>query len=113
MTTDNGHYKVTHIYKNGPADKDWIKLSVGDYVLALDDEPLKPGENYWKRYALAPGGRLEFTINNKPALEGSWKAKITPASNQQVSGWQYQKWVDERAEMVRKLSNGDMPSVGR
>jgi tricorn protease len=108
LAADNGFYKVTHIYKNGPADKDWIKLSVGDYVLAIDDQELKAGENYWKRYALAPGNRLEFTVNSRPTPEGAWKVKLTPASSQQVSGWQYQKWVDDREETVNKLSDGDI-----
>ncbi len=108
LTADGGFYKVTHIYKNGPADKDWIKLSVGDYILALDDQELKAGENYWKRFALAPGNRFEFTVNSKPAAEGAWKVKISPASSFQVSSWQYDKWVNDRAEMVNKLSNGEI-----
>jgi tricorn protease len=108
VAAENGFYKVTHIYENGPADKDWVKLGVGDYVIAIDDQPLKAGDNYWKRYALAPGNRLEFTVNSKPAAEGAWKVKITPASSQQVSGWQYDKWVDDRRAMVDKLSNGQI-----
>ncbi len=106
LTEEDGFFKVAHVYKNGPADKDWIKLSVGDYVLALDDVELKAGDNYWKRYALAPGNRLEFTVNSKPKAEGAWKVKITPASSGQVSGWQYERWVDERREKVDKLSDG-------
>src|SRR5262249_30246479 len=31
LEADNsGFYKVTHIYKNGPADRDYVKLSAGD-----------------------------------------------------------------------------------
>ena len=28
----NGHYRVSHIYRDGPADKEWLDLKVGDYV---------------------------------------------------------------------------------
>ncbi len=108
LTPDGGFFKVTHVYKNGPADKDWIKLGVGDFILALDDQELKAGDNYWKRFALAPGNRFEFTVNSKPTVEGAWKIKVTPAGSFQVSTWQYDRWVSDRAEMVNRLSNGEI-----
>src|SRR5260370_33281297 len=32
----SGEYKVSHIYKTGPAEKDYVNLNVGDYVLSID-----------------------------------------------------------------------------
>ena len=43
-----GRYKVTHIYKGGPADKDWVRVGVGDYLISIDGTPVKAGDNYWK-----------------------------------------------------------------
>ena len=43
-----GRYRISHIYRDGPADKEWLGLKVGDYVLSLDGKELKAGENYWK-----------------------------------------------------------------
>ena len=43
-----GVYRITHIYRDGPADKEWLGLGVGDYVLAIDGQNLKAGDNYWK-----------------------------------------------------------------
>jgi tricorn protease len=102
----SGFYKVTHIYKNGPADKDYVKIHVGDFVLALDDQELKSGDNYWKLYAAAPSNKWELTVNSKPAKEGAWKTKITPVSSMQYVNLQYEKWVADRRAMVDKLSNG-------
>src|SRR4029078_11326510 len=31
-----GRYRVAYIYEDGPADKDWVKVKVGDYLLATD-----------------------------------------------------------------------------
>jgi hypothetical protein len=31
-----GKYRINHIYRDGPADKEWLDLKVGDYVLAID-----------------------------------------------------------------------------
>jgi len=32
----DGKYRINHIYRDGPADKEWLDLKVGDYVLAID-----------------------------------------------------------------------------
>ena len=31
-----GRYRVTHVYEDGPADKDWVRVKAGDYLLAID-----------------------------------------------------------------------------
>jgi tricorn protease len=104
----SGYYKVTHVYKHGPADKDYVRISVGDYVLAIDGQELKAGDSYWKAYTTAPGGKLEFTVNSKPAKEGAWKTKVTPVSGAQYGTLQYEKWVTDRRAKVDKLSGGEI-----
>jgi tricorn protease len=76
----SGYYKVDHIYKQGPADKDWIKIKPGDFVLAIDGNDIKAGENYWRYYTLAPTTKVEFTVNSRPTKEGAWKVKLASAS---------------------------------
>jgi tricorn protease len=104
----SGFYKVAHVYKNGPADKDFVKIKTGDFVLAIDGHELKAGENYWKRYADAAGNKIEFTVNSKPQAEGAWKTKVTPVSTMQHANMQYGKWVADRRDIVDKLSNGEI-----
>ncbi len=104
----SGYYKVTHVYKNGPADKDYVKVRKGDYVLAVDGTPLKAGESYWRIYTAAPATRLEFTVNDRPAQEGAWKTKIRPIAAMQVGTLQYEKWVEERRAMVERLTGGEI-----
>jgi tricorn protease len=109
LTPDpSGYYKVTHVYRNGPADKDWVKLSVGDLILAIGDRELKIGDNYWKQFIGAAGARLEFTVNSKPNKDGAWKIKVTPISSQQQATLQYERWVAERRAKVEQLSGGDI-----
>jgi tricorn protease len=101
---EGGYYKVTHIYRNGPCDKDHVKLNVGDYILAINETPLKAGENYWKIYTHAPTARFEFRVNSKPAPEGAWDIRVTPITTFQLANLQYEKWVDERRAMVERLA---------
>jgi len=104
----SGYYKVSYVYKSGPADRDFVKIKVGDFVLAVDDNPIKAGDNYWKHYNLAAGRKLEFTVNSKPSMDGAWKTKVEPISGGAYGTLQYDKWVEERRQMVDKLSNGEI-----
>ena len=104
----SGYYKITWIYKDGPADKDYVKLAVGDYVLAVNGQPLKSGDNYWRNFNLAAGRKFEFQVNSKPQPEGAWTIKITPVNNMAYGTLQYHKWVDDRRAMVEKLSAGEI-----
>jgi tricorn protease len=104
----SGYYKVAYIYKNGPADRDYVKIKVGDFILAIEGIAVKSGENYWKHYNLAPGRKLDFTVNSKPSMDGAWTTKVEPANGGAYGTLQYEKWVEERRQMVEKMSNGDI-----
>ena len=45
--TTAGRYRVTYVYEDGPADKDWVKVKVGDYLIAINGKPVKAGDDYW------------------------------------------------------------------
>ncbi|HEU0114701.1 MAG TPA: S41 family peptidase, partial [Thermomicrobiales bacterium] len=104
----SGYYKVGHIYKNGPADHDYLKLKGGNFVIAIDDHELKTSDNYWRYFTLAPGNKFHFLINDKPSKEGAWDVAVTPAAGQAFGDLQYARWVDDRREMVARASNGDI-----
>jgi tricorn protease len=104
----SGYYKVSYIYKDGPADKDYVQIAVGNYVLSIDGHPLKAGDNYWKYLTAVRGEKIEFTVNSKPAAEGAWLAKVQPISNAAYTTLQYKRWVQQRKEMVDKLSNNEI-----
>jgi tricorn protease len=104
----SGYYKVSYIYKDGPADKDFVQISTGDYVLAVDGHPLKSGDNYWKYFTAVLGEKMQFLVNSKPSVEGAWLTKVQPISNAAYTTLQYKHWVQERRDMVAKLSNGEV-----
>jgi tricorn protease len=104
----SGYYKVTHVYKNGPCDVDYAKIAVGDFVMAINDTPLKAGANYWKLYTQTPNDRFEITVNSKPSMEGAWKFRIKPIAAGQMTGLQYARWVEQRRDIVDRISNGEI-----
>ncbi len=108
VSDGSGFYKVGHIFKDGPADRDYLKIKEGYYVVSVDNHDLKSGDNYWQFFTLAPGTKFHFMINDKPAKDGAWEVTITPVNNAAFGDLQYAKWVSDRREMVTKLSNGDI-----
>ncbi len=104
----SGFYKVGHIYKDGPADRDYLKIKQGHFIVAVDDRDLKTTDNYWQRLTLAAGQKFHFLVNDKPAREGAWDVTVTPVAGNAFGDLQYARWVDERRAMVTKASNGEI-----
>ena len=104
----SGYYKVGRLYKDGPADKDYLKIKEGHFIIALDDRDLKTSDNYWQRFTYPLGQKFHFLLNDKPARDGAWEVTITPVTNQAFGDLQYERWVADRGEMVAKASNGEI-----
>ena len=101
----SGFFKVGHIYKNGPADRDHLKIRTGHFVLSVNGSDLKSSDNYWRHFTLASGSKFHFTINEKPVKEGAWTVTVEPAEN--MGDLRYARWVDERRAIVDKLTGGE------
>ena len=102
------YYKVAYIYKDGPADKDYVRINPGDYIVAIDGHEVKAGDNYWKYLTAVRGEKIELTINSKPTTEGAWLTKVEPIGNAAYTTLQYQRWVRQRRDIVDKASNGEV-----
>ncbi len=101
-----GRYRVTHVYENGPCDKDWVKVSIGDFLIAIEGKSIKAGDNYWQSLNHRLNRKVAVTFNNKPSDDGAWTTRIEPISTAAYSQLRYERWVRERRETVEKLSGG-------
>jgi tricorn protease len=104
--TSAGRYRVTYIYEDGPADKDWVKVKVGDYLLAIDGKPVKAGDEYWQLLNYRLNRKVAVTFNDKPTEEGAWRTRIEPTTMGNYATLHYERWVKERRATVDKLSGG-------
>jgi tricorn protease len=104
--TAAGRYRVTYIYEDGPADKDWVRVKVGDYLLAIDGKPVKAGDEYWQLLNERLNRKVNVTFNSKPTDEGAWNTRIEAISTNAYSQLRYERWVKERRKRVEELSNG-------
>jgi len=104
----SGYYKIQHIYKEGPADKDYLKIKDGHFIVSIDGHALKTTDNYWQYFTIAAGNKFHFLLNDKPSPDGAWEVTITPVANNANGDLMYAHWVDQRRDMVTKLSNGEI-----
>jgi tricorn protease len=99
---------VSYIYRKGPADHEYVKLSPGNYILAVNGKELKTSENYWQLFNILPGRKFEFLVNSKPSPDGAWNVDVEPLTGMAFGDLQYARWVEERRQMVRALTNGEI-----
>jgi tricorn protease len=101
-----GRYRVTHVYEDGPADKDWVRVAVGDYLIAINGKPVRAGDNYWQLLNNRLNRKSEVTFNNKASEEGAWTTRIETISPAAYSQLRYERWVKDRRKKVDELSGG-------
>ncbi|HTS64911.1 MAG TPA: S41 family peptidase [Candidatus Acidoferrales bacterium] len=104
----SGYYKVSYIYRKGPADHDYVALAPGNFILAVNGKELKSGDNYWKLFNILSGRKFEFLVNSKPASDGAWTISLEPVSGAAFGNLQYDRWVEDRKQMVARLTNGEI-----
>jgi len=104
----SGYYKVSYIYRKGPADHDYVKLATGNFVLAVNDKQLKTSDNYWKLFNILPERKFEFLVNSSPSVDGAWTVTLEPLTTVAQSNLEYDRWVADRKAMVEKISGGQI-----
>jgi len=111
MAPDKEFYRISHIYRDGPADKDWLKLKEGDYVLAVDGRAIKSGDNLGpilnsilNEYAAV---RVASEPNPKSPTARDVRIRTVPS----LGNIKYQEWVKANRDYVDKQSGGQIAYV--
>ena len=105
----SGVYRISHIYRDGPADKEWLGLSVGDFVLAIDNQNLKAGDNYWKILSAATTEYVPVKMAKSATGEGARTVRI--ASVTSLNNIKYEEFVQTNRDIVEKATGGQIAYV--
>ena len=110
MEQDRESYKVTHIYRDGPADKEWLNLKVGDYIHAIDGEPIIAGDNYWKILNEAINDFITVKVSSSPNKNSNMH-EIRIETVTSLRNIQYEEFVTKCREYVEKETDGKIAYV--
>ena len=106
---DAGRYRIGHIYREGPADKEWLGLAEGDYVLAIDGSEVKSGDNYWKILSTTVNEYIPVKVAKAASGENARTVRL--ASVTSLTDIKYEEWVAINRETVEKDTKGDIAYV--
>lgn len=109
LEPDQGRYRVSHVYRDGPADKEWLDLEEGDYVLAMEGEELQAGDNYWKILNHALNEYVTVSVAEDAAGSGARDLRIRTVPS--LRDIRYEEWVEENREFVEEESDGRIAYV--
>lgn len=107
-----GHYRIDKIYQGenwhnafrSPLTEIGVKASEGDYILAVNGRPVSSVENIYEMFENTVGQQVTLTMSASDKANKSWKTVIRPIRSE--TSLRYLDWVNSRAAMVDKLSNG-------
>ncbi|HEY4306474.1 MAG TPA: S41 family peptidase [Gemmatimonadaceae bacterium] len=109
MEPSNAKYRVSHIYRDGPADKDWIDINMGDYVQAIDGQDVKAGDDYWKILSKTDNEYVPVKVSKTPDGANAKTFRIATVTN--MTNIKYEEWVANNRDSVEKATNGQIAYV--
>ena len=113
----NDRLRITKIYDggkwnrgpSGPLSHPGMKVKEGDYLLAINGRELTAADNPFEHLEATSGRTISITLNDKPEMEGSRELYVEPTGSER--GLRTAEWIEERQEMVDKLSDGRLAYV--
>ena len=110
LRPEQGGYQVAHIYRDGPADKDWVDIKLGDFVTAIDGTPIKAGDNYWTLLNSPLNDYVNVTVASTPAgSDGARTVRLRSVPS--LQSLKYDAWVRRNRDIVDKATNGEIAYV--
>ncbi|MBM3293968.1 MAG: hypothetical protein FJY82_05520 [Candidatus Aminicenantes bacterium] len=111
MAPDRGRYKISHIFRDGPADKEWLNLKEGDYVLAVNGTALKAGDNYYPLFGNLLNEYVTVRVASDPDPRSPTARDVRIRTVASLSDIKYNEWVKTRREYVDRATNGQIAYV--
>jgi len=107
-----GRYRIAKIFRGqnqeeiyrSPLTEVGVDVKEGDYILAIDGQDLTPKDNPYQFLRNKASRPVQWTVNSKPALEGSHKITYRPITSE--TNLIYLEWVNHNREAVDKATGG-------
>lgn len=104
-----GLHRVASLVTLGPAEVGGVRA--GDYILAVNDQPLRAGENLDRLLERTVGDRVELRVATSPDGREARTIVVKPVSTSAEGGLRYREWVERNRAYVHRVSNGRLGYV--
>lgn len=124
---DAGHkaYRITRIYEGaawdsdarGPLSQPGVDVKAGDYLLAVNGEPVDTSKAPWAALLGDAGRVTSITVSANPVIDGSERHVLVKPVGSEVT-LRYRAWIEHNREYVDQKTNGQVgyiyvPNTGR
>ncbi|HEX6791447.1 MAG TPA: PDZ domain-containing protein [Candidatus Krumholzibacteria bacterium] len=119
----NGAYRIKKIIRGAPWDTEvrapvampGVKVSEGDYVLAVNGRPLDVNKAPWAAFAGLANEGVVLTVNSKPSLDGARDVLVQTLDDE--TRLRHLAWIESNRKRVEEASGGRIgyvyvPSTG-
>ncbi|MEN6294957.1 MAG: PDZ domain-containing protein [Chloroherpetonaceae bacterium] len=112
LDESTGFYKITKIFEGRNWDKETrspltepgLNVKVGDYILAIDDEPTTAVNQPNKLLVNKSDQFVKLLVNSKPSKDGARDIYVKPIASEDKLV--YLNWVEDNRRKVEKATNG-------
>ena len=111
MAPDQGYFMITHIYRDGPADKEWLRLKEGHYVFAINGTAVKASDNYWPLLGNLLNEYVAVKVGPDPDPKAATVRDVRIRSVASLGDIKYQEWVKGNRDFVDKQTGGEIAYV--
>jgi tricorn protease len=109
---DGGYYRIAKIYPGenwseatrSPLTEPGLKVSAGNYLIAVNGQEAKSGEEVYSYFQNLAGKLVTLKINSKPSADGAWEIVVKPVPNE--SGARYIDWFNVNRKKVEEATGG-------
>lgn len=124
-TLEQGAYRISKIIRGAlwdatnrsPLDQPGIEIDEGDYVLAVNYQPLLSTMDPWSSFAGLANQTVSLSVNDRPTLDGAREVLVETISWSSEAALRHLAWVEANRKHVDLSSDGKvgyiyMPNTG-
>lgn len=113
----NGAYRIKRIIRSAPWDTEvrspvalpGVKVSEGDYVLAVNGRPIDVKKAPWAAFAGLSKKAVVLTVNSKPSMDGAHDVLVETLDDE--TRLRHLAWIESNRKRVDEASGGKIGYV--
>ena len=114
LDAESGRFRIAQIFHGqneepiyrAPLTEIGVDVSVGDYVLAVNGEPLTANDDPYRLLRNQADAPVTLTVNRTPSLAGAREVTFNPITDE--NNLKYLTWVNGNRRRVSEMSKGQI-----